>query len=83
MTLSKFFIRFKGRKVYLFEDNVRTICPNCGQEHAVDIAEAAGTDGFDLYGTTVYCEACSQEANKRMRGMGGQHIPVSDLGMKA
>lgn len=82
MTKPNFFIRFKGRKVYLFADNVRSICPNCGKEHVVDIAEVA-SDGFNLYDTVVFCEACSQEANKRMQGMPGQHIPVSDLGMKA
>ena len=83
MIPSKYFIRFRGRKVYLLEDNVRTICPNCGKEHVVDLADIAETaDVFNLYDTDVYCEACSQEAQKRMQGMPGRYIPVADLGMK-
>ena len=83
MIPSKYFIRFKGRKVYLLEDNVRTICPNCSKEHVVDLADIAETaDAFNLYDTDVYCEACTQEARKRMQGMPGRYIPVADLGMK-
>lgn len=83
MIPSQYFIRFKGRKVYLLEDNVRTICPNCGKEHVVDIVDVIeSADGFSLYGTNTYCEGCSQEAQKRMQGMPGRYIPVADLGMK-
>lgn len=83
MIPSKYFIRFKGRKVYLFEDNVRTNCPNCGREHIVDIVDVASTDGFDLYDSAAYCEECSREARRRMQNMPGRYIPVADLGMKA
>lgn len=82
MNKSNYYIRFKGRKIYLFEDNVRTICPNCGKEHTVDLLECATGEGFTLQ-DTVFCEACSGEAQKRMQNMSGRYIPVADLGMKA
>ena len=34
-----FYIKSRGRKINLRNDNVFTRCPVCGREHAVDIVE--------------------------------------------
>lgn len=47
------------------DDNVFTHCPDCGKEHAVDIVELAGGGDFDLYGSSVFCEACTKKRQER------------------
>ena len=46
-------------KVPVEHDNVFTVCPICGEEHQIDLTEVCG-DSFDFYGTSVYCEKCSE-----------------------
>ncbi len=44
------------------DENVFTVCPNCGAEHQVDLADVVGEDGkLDLFGTVVYCTACTEK----------------------
>ena len=43
----------------IHDDNVFTICPECGQEFAIDIVELFNDGESDLYGTAVYCADCS------------------------
>lgn len=40
------------------DENVFTICPVCGKEHAIDISEIFEIGG-DLYSSQVCCEKCS------------------------
>ena len=48
-------------KFDITDENVYTICPDCGAEHQVDIGEIL-SDGFsDLYGTSVCCPECSKK----------------------
>lgn len=42
------------------DDNVFCICPDCGRELEVDLAEIFAKSGSDLYGTAVYCLECSK-----------------------
>lgn len=43
------------------DENVFTICPDCGVEHQVDLADAVDEDGnLDLFGTRILCTACSE-----------------------
>ena len=46
-------------KVPVEHDNVYTICPVCGEEHQIDLAEVCD-NGFDFFGTTVYCDKCTE-----------------------
>ena len=46
-------------KVPVEHDNVFTICPVCGEEHQIDLAEVCD-NGFDFFGTTVYCDQCTE-----------------------
>lgn len=42
------------------DENVFTVCPNCGTEHPVDLADIVDEDGnLDLLGTRTLCLACS------------------------
>lgn len=61
-----FYMKHKGDKLEITEDNVYTLCPRCGREHVVDLPAIADVPGgLDLYGTSVYCAKCSAErANK-------------------
>ena len=40
-------------------ENVFTVCPQCGQEHAVDL-EAVLNDGGSLCGSACLCSECSE-----------------------
>ncbi len=46
--------------VELHDDNVFCVCPGCGREVGIDLAELFRDRDFDLYGTTVYCSKCSK-----------------------
>ncbi|MEL4861605.1 hypothetical protein AAEU42_10200 [Pseudoflavonifractor phocaeensis] len=42
------------------DENVFTMCPGCGCEHQVNLADVVDADdGLDLYGTVVLCAECS------------------------
>lgn len=63
MEISNYYVKGKGQAgneviVSIEDDGAFTICPICGKEHRVDLVELAARKGFDLYGTTVYCESC-------------------------
>lgn len=53
-----FYMKHKGKKLEIRDDNVYTQCPRCGKEHNVDLQEVLGGDG-DLYSTRVFCSLCS------------------------
>ncbi len=55
-----FYLKHKGKKLNIHEDNVYTICPDCGKEHVVDLHEQFAESDFDLYGTAVYCPECAK-----------------------
>lgn len=54
-----FYMKLKGRKITLREDNVFTQCPVCGKEHAVDVVDIFRDGLADLYGTSIYCPECA------------------------
>ena len=54
-----FYLKHEGKKLEINEDNVYTVCPQCGKEYQVDICDIFAGGNADLYGTSVYCEACS------------------------
>lgn len=47
-------------KTEITDENVFTVCPECGVEFPVDLHEVI-ENGGDLYGTAVYCPKCSAE----------------------
>lgn len=51
-----------GTKINLeiTDENVFTVCPDCGEEHSVNIAEVSKLNNFDLCGTVIYCADCSK-----------------------
>ena len=60
-----FYMKHKGTKLFIESDNVYTACPQCGQEHQVDLQEILCTGTADLYSTQVYCHKCSVERAKK------------------
>ena len=46
--------------VEIHDDNVFCICPGCGREVEIDLAEIFSTGDSDLYGTEVFCSECSR-----------------------
>lgn len=46
------------------DDNVFTRCPECGEEHQVDLQDAVMDGQLDLYGTAIYCAECSAKREK-------------------
>lgn len=61
-----FYIKHKGEKLEIREDNVYTTCPQCGKEHEVDICDILTGGDADLYGTQVYCRECSEKQKKNI-----------------
>ena len=56
-----FYMKFNGEKLEIESDNVYTLCPRSGKEHQIDLADVVDGNGeLDLYGTAVYCEACTK-----------------------
>lgn len=63
-----FYVKVRGRKVNILEDNVFTRCPVCGKEHAVDIVELFSGGDIDLYGTAIYCPECAEKDGNTILG---------------
>lgn len=63
-----FYVKVRGRKVNIREDNVFTRCPACGKEHAVDIVELFSGGDIDLYGTAIYCPECAEKDGNAILG---------------
>jgi len=63
-----FYVKVRGRKVNIREDNVFTRCPVCGKEHAVDIVELFSGGDIDLYGTAIYCPECAEKDGNAILG---------------
>ena len=53
--------------VELHDDNVFCVCPGCGREVEIDIAELFSDGESDLYDTSVYCADCSKAKLKDVR----------------
>lgn len=56
-----FYMKYKGKKLEIHEDNVFAICPGCGKEHSIDLAAVLASGEADLYSTAVYCESCTRK----------------------
>lgn len=56
-----FYLKHHGKVLEIEHDNVYNLCPKCGKECVVDLAEIVTDGGLDLYGTASYCPECSME----------------------
>lgn len=56
-----FYLKHRGTKVYIEDDNVYTRCIGCGKEIKVDLQEILGDGESDLYGTGCFCRECSEK----------------------
>jgi hypothetical protein len=67
--------------VEIHDDNVFCICPGCGGEVEVDLAEILSTGDSDLYGTEVFCSKCSKDGleGERWTGVIKKVIPTLHL----
>lgn len=63
-----FYMKHKGNKLPIRDDNVYTKCPECGREHHVDLQEILSTGNADLYSTHVLCGACSERVLVKKEG---------------
>ncbi len=61
-------------KAVITNENVFTICPECGAEHQVDLSDAVIDGQLDLYGTATYCPECSEKRAGRMRKCGSSDV---------
>lgn len=59
-----FYLKYQGKRLYINDENVYCCCPKCGKEHRVDLQEILAGGEADLYGTAVYCPACSEAAQR-------------------
>lgn len=64
-----FYVKIKdGEKVIkeeLTDENIFTMCPECGKEIQVDLAEIFPDGEIDLFGTSIMCKECTVEYLKR------------------
>ena len=54
--------------VEIQDDNVFCVCPECGSEVYVDLAEVFSDGEGDLYGTAVFCSECSKSRLGALHG---------------
>lgn len=52
-------------KVEINDENVFTVCPNCGTEHQVDLCDVFKDGDIDLFGAQVFCAKCSKQYIKQ------------------
>lgn len=51
-------------KAEITDENVFTVCPVCGKEHAIDLAEILSDGESDLFSTQIFCAECSKKYQK-------------------
>lgn len=52
-------------KMEITDENVFTLCPECGVEMNVDLAELFSDGEGDLYSSSVICSACTMKRRKK------------------
>jgi len=60
-----FYLKNGKEKLFIEEDNVFAQCPRCGKEMQIDLADTVIDGQLDLYGTSWYCEKCSEEVRHK------------------
>ena len=70
-----FYLKHKGRRLEIHDDNVYTRCPQCGKERVVDLQEILSSGDGDLYGTAIFCSSCLEKHKKE--------IKLQELGLHA
>ena len=50
-----------GEKVRITEDNVRSLCPNCGADYSVNLLEALQNYEGDVSSFKMLCPYCSKD----------------------
>lgn len=60
-----FYLKHKGKRLEIHDDNVYTRCPQCGKERVVDLQEILSSGDGDLYGTAIFCSSCLEKHKKR------------------
>ena len=56
-----YYLKHGGENLEITHENVFNVCPKCGRECAVNLAEVVTEDGLDLCETAVYCPECNAE----------------------
>lgn len=56
-----YYLKHRKRKLFIESDNVFTRCPRCGAEIQIDLADMVIDGQLDLYGTSTYCQRCSEK----------------------
>lgn len=60
-----YYLKSGKKKLFIEDDNVFTQCPRCGKEQQIDLADAVIDGALDLYGTSWYCEKCSEKVRSK------------------
>lgn len=60
-----YYLKNGKKKLFIEDDNVFTQCPGCGKERQIDLADAVIDGALDLYGTSWYCEKCSEKVRSK------------------
>lgn len=56
-------------RVALQYDNVFTVCPDCGKEHKVDLADFLADEDFDIEFSEIYCVECTAKRMMEREGL--------------
>ena len=63
------------------DENVYTLCADCGRELSVDLMEVIADDEGDLLSTSIICSACIKNRNKKRTHLDGIKITVDGLAL--
>ncbi len=75
-----FYLKYKGKKLWIEEDNTFTTCPRCGKEMQVDLGGAVVDGVLDLYGLIVFCPECSRRLMRKSCGIVKERFVASEEG---
>ena len=63
------------------DENVYTLCADCGRELSVDLMEVIADDEGDLLSTSIICSACTKNRSKKRTHLDGIKITVDGLAL--
>lgn len=71
----------KTVKTEITDENVFTLCPECGRELPVDLAEVFSDGEGDLFSTSIICSACTKKRGGQRTHMDGIKVTVDGLAL--
>lgn len=60
-----YYLKSGKKKLFIEDTNVYTMCPRCGKELQIDLADVVIDGQLDLYGTSIFCRKCGEKVRDK------------------